>query len=578
MKKLFTLLMMLIVAVTSSWAIDVTDTFSSVIETNSGANIGIAKLAKSGAATVSSSSFQVGNGNTGGFTVTTPDGFAIKTIQFEEKSNGKVSGLTCSDGGTDKISTSSKVTTYTSTSTINEVTFTWSGSGGNAQIYKIVVTMTNNDIAAGDYEYITPDGSVSDDAIPFTSSLGDNKVLSSLTQYNGATCSKPEIVFGNGKGFTIAAGRAIKAVYFIWTKRSPENDSDWGGYVPNSTTAVGEATGSHSKTANCWTATGKETTSVTFRRNIGNEARVAGFHVIYYPAGPTINEHPQSAAYVSGDPIAALTVDATASAGTLTYQWYSCDDAEKTNAAEINGAISDSYTPTEAGFYYVNVTDDNGNVDSDVAEITVSAAEAPTISVSGAPADAIVTGTEVTLTATVTGVPTPTIQWFSNTTASKTGATAISGETSEIFSPSTATPGTYYYFAQAVNTEGDASSDIQTIVVKDKVATPTFDPNGAYFEDTQEVTISCTTDGATIQYSTDNGSTWADYTETIVVDATTTIQAKAIMDGCFDSETATATFTQITLDPQADVTASATWDWTKYGTKEIKLTETTTPK
>ncbi len=289
------------------------------------------------------------------------------------------------------------------------------------------------------------------------------------------------------------------------------------------------------------------------------------------PAGPTITTQPQSAAYASGDPIAALTVDATASAGTLTYQWYSCDDAEKTNAATIGGATSASYTPTGAGFFFVNVKDDNGNVDSDVAQITVSEAEAPTINVTGAPASDVVVGTEVILTAETTGTPTPTVTWYDGDTdeAITTGAS---------YTVPTDVAGTFSIYAVASNgVEPDATSAVQTIVVKEQVAKPTITPNGAYFEESQEVAIATTTEDATIQYSTDGGSTWNDYTEAFTVTETTTVQAKAVKAGYIDSEAATATFTLVTLDPQVDVTAAASWDWSKFGTKEIKLTDSTTP-
>ena len=571
---------MLIVAIGTSWAIDVTDTFSSVVYRNTdsdktkamGANVGISSLTLSGDATISSSSFQVASNATGGFTVTTPTGFAIKTITFKEKSSNKVSSLTCSDGGTSKITgPTSKVYTYTATTTINSVTFTWSGNGGNAQINEIVVTMTNDDIISGLYEKISPTGNVSSGAIPFSSSLGDDKVVTSLTQFNGASSSSSSISFGNGKGFTLTTDKAIKEVYFTWIQRSPTQDSDWGGYTPSSTTAVGAAIGTHSYTANKWTAPDENTKSVTFKRNVGNSAQVASIHVIYYPAGPTITTQPQSAAYASGDPIAALTVDATASAGTLTYQWYSCDDAEKTNAATIGGATSASYTPTGAGFFFVNVKDDNGNVDSDVAQITVSEAEAPTINVTGAPASDVVVGTEVILTAETTGTPTPTVTWYDGDTdeAITTGAS---------YTVPTDVAGTFSIYAVASNgVEPDATSAVQTIVVKEQVAKPTITPNGAYFEESQEVAIATTTEDATIQYSTDGGSTWNDYTEAFTVTETTTVQAKAVKAGYIDSEAATATFTLVTLDPQVDVTAAASWDWSKFGTKEIKLTDSTTP-
>jgi hypothetical protein len=76
------------------------------------------------------------------------------------------------------------------------------------------------------------------------------------------------------------------------------------------------------------------------------------------------------------------------------------------------------------------------------------------------------------------------------------------------------------------------------------VDTPTFTPNGGIFLDSQEVSISCTTSGATIQYSTNDGSTWTNYTTPFTLTATTTVQAKAIKSGMTDSEIATATFTK----------------------------------
>ena len=306
-----------------------------------------------------------------------------------------------------------------------------------------------------------------------------------------------------------------------------------------------------------------------------------GFKVWLKPSGPTITAQPISAAYVTGYAATALHVTATASAGELSYQWYRCDDINKTNPSAISGT-SASYTPStdNAGtfYYYCVVSDSNGPTESSVATITVSAASAPTISISGAPIGDIVTGTEVTLTATATGVPTPTIQWYSNTTASTAGATVISGETSETYSPSTDTPGTKYYFAVGHNTEGDNPSNILAIVVKDKVATPTFTPNGAYFTgESQSVTIACGTDDATIQYSTDGGSNWTNYTEAFNVTETTTIKAKATKDGCIDSDEASATFTKFDKSELVAISSEKTWTIPTSLTLELKDNGTTAP-
>ena len=95
---------------------------------------------------------------------------------------------------------------------------------------------------------------------------------------------------------------------------------------------------------------------------------------------PTITAQPQNKTYSIGDEAGDLSLTATASAGTLTYQWYSCEDAEKTNAAVIEGATAATLSAATAGistasanvyYFYCNVKDDNGNVDSNVATITV---------------------------------------------------------------------------------------------------------------------------------------------------------------------------------------------------------------
>ena len=193
----------------------------------------------------------------------------------------------------------------------------------------------------------------------------------------------------------------------------------------------------------------------------GSSGKIMGLDdvTISYASGPTINTQPIGASYITGQTIAALTVEATASAGTLSYQWYSCGDANKTNAAAISGAISDSYTPTAAGFYYVTVTDDNGPVDSDVVEISISAASAPTISIDASQTN-VTAGTSITLTATADGVPTPTLKWYVSDTEGTSAGSEIDGETGDTYTFN-AVVGTKYYYAKAFNsqaTEGVASN------------------------------------------------------------------------------------------------------------------------
>ena len=79
---------------------------------------------------------------------------------------------------------------------------------------------------------------------------------------------------------------------------------------------------------------------------------------------------------------------------------------------------------------------------------------------------------------------------------------------------------------------------------KVKPATPTFSPVASTYTSAQNVTISCTTEGAAIYYTTDGTTPTSAstlYTAPINVSATTTIKAIAINDG-LSSDVATAEF------------------------------------
>ena len=81
--------------------------------------------------------------------------------------------------------------------------------------------------------------------------------------------------------------------------------------------------------------------------------------------------------------------------------------------------------------------------------------------------------------------------------------------------------------------------------VAETVAKPVFRPNGSEFEESVEVTITCSTEGATILYAVENDASleWKTYTEPIVLTETTTLRAKA-QKGNQESEVVRATFTK----------------------------------
>lgn len=98
-------------------------------------------------------------------------------------------------------------------------------------------------------------------------------------------------------------------------------------------------------------------------------------------SGPTIDTQPQADTAVQGE-AAQFTVEATTSGGTLVYQWQEDDGGGFANISDggiYSGATTDTLdisavTLSMDGYEYrVNVADDNGNVDSDAAALTVLA-------------------------------------------------------------------------------------------------------------------------------------------------------------------------------------------------------------
>ena len=89
------------------------------------------------------------------------------------------------------------------------------------------------------------------------------------------------------------------------------------------------------------------------------------------------------------------------------------------------------------------------------------------------------------------------------------------------------------------------------VISANTCATPTFSPAAGTYTSAQNVTISTTTDGATIYYTTDgtNPTTGSSvYSGTIPVSTTTTIKAMAVKTNYDNSEIATANYRIVTIE------------------------------
>lgn len=111
-----------------------------------------------------------------------------------------------------------------------------------------------------------------------------------------------------------------------------------------------------------------------------------------------------------------------------------------------------------------------------------------------------------------------------------------------------------YSFTYFTNGTGAADTPVFTATIGGggggggggTVATPSFSPNGGSFNAAQSVTISSTTSGAAIHYTT-NGATPTTssplYTGPVTVSATSTLKAIAVKSGMTDSAVGSASFT-----------------------------------
>ena len=136
------------------------------------------------------------------------------------------------------------------------------------------------------------------------------------------------------------------------------------------------------------------------------------------------------------------------------------------------------------------------------------------------------------------------------------------------------------FYRIVVRCTGSAEDDVRITQVRfyrevpdpNAVATPVISGTQV-FESSTSVTITCATNGATIQYSLDGGNSWDDYRGAISLTETTTVKAKATKGNQTPSQVASKTFTK-----QSDV-RDVTWDLKKEPTgakSNSQVTWTTT--
>ena len=204
--------------------------------------------------------------------------------------------------------------------------------------------------------------------------------------------------------------------------------------------------------------------------------------VITVNPSPEISKQPISSVVCLDGNETLLEVEYIKGTGTPSYQWYSNTVNANSGGTEITGETTASYdAPTTSlgeTFYYVEISFATGGC-SFIVSNTASIDVQPQITVDNvaAPQTICVDGTANELEVSFSGgTGNASYQWFSNTTNSNTGGTAIADATNNTFTPNAfTTAGTFYFYAE-ISLDGNgctsALSDVFEIIV---LPDPTID-------------------------------------------------------------------------------------------------------
>lgn len=205
------------------------------------------------------------------------------------------------------------------------------------------------------------------------------------------------------------------------------------------------------------------------------------FTITVNPA-PEITTQPQSSMVCQNGTPNTLSVATTGTSPT--YQWFSNTTNSNTGGTAIAGATNANYDPPTDTvgtlYYYCEITFTSGgcsSLNSQTAEVEVT----PNASITSqpTPTQSLCVGSTIENPLSVTfsgGTGAVSYQWFSNTTNSNTGGTAIAGATNADFTPTAfTTAGNYYYYVElsfAGSGCNNIVSDVAEIIVAEL---PTID-------------------------------------------------------------------------------------------------------
>jgi gliding motility-associated-like protein len=231
------------------------------------------------------------------------------------------------------------------------------------------------------------------------------------------------------------------------------------------------------------TNTSPGTVTYTITPSIGSCVGTAVQYVITVNPEPTFTSQPLPSTACQGAALAPLSVAITSAGGSPLYQWYSNTVNNTTSGTLITGATNATYTPSSSAigalYYYCLITLSSGGCASlTSATATVTISPLATITLQPLATQDICVGVTIPSPLTINfsgGTGTATYQWFSNTSNSIVGGTAIPGATNASYTPTVFTsPGTFYYYVVLTLSGNGCGATTSTVAAINVSADPTI--------------------------------------------------------------------------------------------------------
>ncbi|MGL2963889.1 PKD domain-containing protein [Flavobacterium sp. RSB2_4_14] len=199
-------------------------------------------------------------------------------------------------------------------------------------------------------------------------------------------------------------------------------------------------------------------------------------------ASPTVVNQPVSSTVCTGGTPTTLSLTYTNGIGTPSYQWYSNTVNDTTTGVAISGETNPTFNPpaTTVGtmYYYCTITFSgiSGScavVSTNTAVVTIT--PGATIDQQPTPNQSLCIGGSLPNPLTVSytsGTGTASYQWYSNTSSSTSGGTAVGTNSPSYTPPVYTASGTYYYYVVISFSGSGCGSITSTVAQVDVVNDP----------------------------------------------------------------------------------------------------------